>query len=71
VTDEGSAMRQPNRQMLQPRRLRAAAARAPGGCSSLLRLSAASRLPSGAALGQWIGRAGRALQADTPPAFAN
>jgi hypothetical protein len=45
-------------------KVRAAVTRAPGGASSLLRLSAAcgaARLPSGAALGLWIGRAARAL----------
>jgi hypothetical protein len=45
-----------------PRRLRAATAHTPRVASSLLRLSSgASRLPSGADLGQWIGRAARAL----------
>jgi hypothetical protein len=49
----------------QPARLRAAAARTPRGSSSLLRLSSAvSRLPSGAAVGQWIDRASRACRAD-------
>lgn len=46
--------------------MRAAVTRAPGGASSLLRLSAATgaaRLPSGAALGVWIGRAARSLGA--------
>jgi hypothetical protein len=47
-------------------RLRAAAASAPGGASSLLRLSAPARLPSGAMLGHWAGRAARALHADEP-----
>jgi hypothetical protein len=45
-------------------RVCAALARAPGGASSLLRLSAAGgagRLPSSAALGVWIGRAARSL----------
>jgi hypothetical protein len=41
-------------------RLRPAAG-AMGGASSLLRLSSAPRLPQGPALGQWIGRAARAL----------
>jgi hypothetical protein len=43
-------------------RLRAAATRTPRGSSSLLRLSSAvSRWPSGAAVGQWIDRAARAM----------
>jgi hypothetical protein len=45
-------------------RVRAAVTRAPGGASSLLRLSmagGAGRLPSSAALGLWIGRAARSL----------
>jgi hypothetical protein len=44
-------------------RARAAMARAPGGASSMLRLSAAggAGLPNAAALGQWIGRATRSL----------
>jgi hypothetical protein len=51
--------------MLTPQRLRAAAARTPRGSSSLLRLSnGAARLPSGADLSQWIGRAALALAAD-------
>lgn len=45
-------------------RLRAAAARAPGGASSLLRLSAGGRLPTGASLGEWIDRAALALRGD-------
>jgi hypothetical protein len=50
--------------MLTPQRLRAAVARTPRGSSSLLRLSTgAARLPSGADLSQWIGRAGQALSA--------
>jgi hypothetical protein len=47
-------------------RLRPAAARAPGGASSLLRLSAGGRLPSGASLGDWIDRAAQALRGDEP-----
>jgi hypothetical protein len=48
--------------MLPPQRLRAAAARTPRGSSSLLRLSSGTaRLPSGAELLQWIGRAAQAL----------
>lgn len=47
-------------------RLRPAAARAPGGASSLLRLSAGGRLPSGASLGDWIDRAALALRGDEP-----
>lgn len=45
-------------------RVRAAVARAPGGASSLLRLSSgigAGRLPSSAAFGLWIGRVARSL----------
>jgi hypothetical protein len=43
-------------------RLRAAAAPTPRGSSSLLRLSSAvSWWPSGAAVGQWIDRAVRAM----------
>jgi hypothetical protein len=57
-------MRHPTRPLPPTRRLRAAATCAPGGSSSLLRLSAVGRLPSGAALGQWIGRAAWSLQAD-------
>jgi hypothetical protein len=54
----------PHRPILALRR-RAASARAPGGASSLLRLSAgASRLPSGADVGQWIGRAALALRTE-------
>jgi hypothetical protein len=50
--------------MHTPQRLRAAAARTPRGSSSLLRLSNGSaRLPSGADLSQWIGRAALALAA--------
>jgi hypothetical protein len=50
--------------MLTPQRLRAAAARTPRGSSSLLRLSnGAARLPRGADLSQWIGRAALALAA--------
>jgi hypothetical protein len=44
--------------------VRAAVTRTPGGASSLLRLASAGpsgRLPSGAALGRWIGRAARSL----------
>jgi hypothetical protein len=52
------------RSMHTPQRLRAAAARTPRGSSSLLRLSTSSaRLPSGAVLSQWIGRAALALAA--------
>jgi hypothetical protein len=51
--------------MLPPQRLRAAAARTPRGSSSLLRLSSGTaRLPSGAELSQWIGRAAHALAVD-------
>jgi hypothetical protein len=54
--------------MLTPQRLRAAAARTPRGSSSLLRLSSAAarlpRLPRGADLSQWIGRAALALAAN-------
>jgi hypothetical protein len=60
-----TAMR-PNatRSMHTPQRLRAAAVRTPRGSSSLLRLSTGSaRLPSGADLSQWIGRAALALAA--------
>ena len=45
-------------------RLRPAATRAPGGASSLLRLSAGGLLPSGASLGSWIDRAALALRGD-------
>jgi hypothetical protein len=52
------------RRLHQPQRLRAAATRTPRGSSSLLRLSNGSaRLPSGADLSQWIGRAALALAA--------
>jgi hypothetical protein len=47
-------------------RLRPAATRAPGGASSLLRLSAGGRLPSGASLGNWVDRAAAALRSDEP-----
>lgn len=47
-------------------RLRPAATRAPGGASSLLRLSAGGRLPTGASLGSWIDRAALALRGDEP-----
>jgi hypothetical protein len=53
---------QTQRPMLTPQRLRAAVARTPRGSSSLLRLSSGTaRLPSGAELSQWIGRAAHAL----------
>ena len=47
-------------------RLRPAGARAPGGASSLLRLSTGTRLPSGASVDDWIERAALALAADEP-----
>lgn len=51
----------------KPRRLRPAAPRALGGASSLLRLSHAASLPSGAALTGWAQRAGTLLE--TPVVF--
>lgn len=52
-----------------PNRLRPASPHCRGGASSLLRLAnpAAGRLPSGAALGDWVGRAVQVLQADDLP----
>jgi hypothetical protein len=47
-------------------RLRPAGARAPGGASSMLRLSSGTRLPSGASVDGWIERAALALAADEP-----
>lgn len=52
-----------------PNRLRPASPHCRGGASSLLRLAnpAAARLPTGAALGDWIGRAAQVLQIDDRP----
>lgn len=57
-------MRQPTVRTPIAPRCRAAVSRAPGGASSLLRLSSSStpRLPGNTLLGQWIGRAARALR---------
>jgi type II secretory pathway component PulM len=53
-----------------PQRLRAATAHTPRGSSSVLRLSAAAtRLPSGVDIAQWIDRSARAWHAEaTRPA---
>jgi hypothetical protein len=53
-----------------PNRRRPAMPHCRGGASSLLRLAnpAAGRLPSSAALGDWVGRAAQALPPDDLPA---
>jgi hypothetical protein len=68
---EISTMRPLRTRPIPINRRRAAVTRTPGGASSLLRLSAAAaRLPSSAALGEWIGRAARALDHDAGPAVS-
>jgi hypothetical protein len=53
------------RSAVRPARLRPSASHG-GGLSSLLRLSTAARLPSPAALDDWIGRVSRPMGLDGP-----